>query len=89
MPHICETIRSGYSSADGSVTSAVESAITLTGVVGSSRMSTDPTRSDRADQNQGFSDRLGRIRSDWIGSDRVRSGRTDWTYRHTHCSSSD
>jgi len=35
-------------------------------------MSTDPTRSDRADQNQGFlTDRVG---SDRIGSDRIGSG---------------
>jgi len=88
MPHVCGTIRPGYSSADRSVTSAVESATTLSGVVGSSRMSSDSTGSDRADQNQGFlTDRVGsdRIGSDRIGSDRV--GQIGLT--GTHCSSSD
>jgi len=69
MLHVCGTIRSGYSSADSLVTSAVESATTLSGVVGLSRMSSDSTGSDRTDQNQGFlSDRVG---SDRIGSDRI------------------
>jgi len=76
---VCGTIRPGYSSADRLVTSAVESASTLSGVVGFSRMSSDSSGSDRADQNQGFlSDRVGSVRigsdrigSDWIGSDRV------------------
>jgi len=79
MPQVCGTIRPGYSSADRLVTSAVESASTLSGVVGFIRMSSDSTGSDRADQNQGFlSDRVGSVRigsdrigSDWIGSDRV------------------
>jgi len=77
MPHVCGTIRPGYSSADRSITSAVESASTLTSVVGTSRMSTGPTGSDRADQNQSFlTDRVGfdRIGSDRIGSDRIGLG---------------
>jgi len=52
MPHVCGTIRPGYSSAVRSVTSAVESATSLTNVVGASRMSTGPTGPDRTDQNQ-------------------------------------
>jgi len=91
MPQVCGAIRPGYSLADRSVTFAVESASTLTSVVGTSRMSTGPTGSDRADQNQSFltdrvgSDRIGSgpIGSGPIGSDWVRSDRTDWTYRHT------
>jgi len=71
MPQVCGTIRPGYSSADGLVTSAVESASTLSGVVGFISLSSDSTGSDRADQNQGFSVRSGRIGSDRIGSDRV------------------
>jgi len=74
MPHIGGTIRPGCSSVDRSVTSAVESASTLTSVVGTSRMSTGPTGSERTDQNEGFSDRSGRIGSDRIGSDRIGSG---------------
>jgi len=52
MPHVCGTIRPGYSSAVRSVTSAVESATSLTNVFGASRMSTGPMGSDRTDQNQ-------------------------------------
>jgi len=54
MPHVCGTIRPGYSSAVSTDRSAVESATTLSDVVGASRMSTGPTGSDRADQNQSY-----------------------------------
>jgi len=54
MPHVCGTIRPGYSSAVRTVRSAVESATTLSDVVGASRMSTGPTGSDRVDQNQRY-----------------------------------
>jgi len=52
MPHVCGVIRPGDSSAVRSVTSAVDSATSLTNVFGASRMSTGPTGSDKTDQSR-------------------------------------